>query len=259
MSRAMLVFAHQDDEVVALGGRLTRLRDAYLVHVTDGAPADNRDAEANGFDSREAYRHAREDELSEVLSSAGLTNVRRECLGYVDQSASFHLAELTRKIEERVAAWLPEVMFTHPYEGGHPDHDACAFAVHHAVHRRARDGACAPLIIEALFYHLRNGSICTDEFLSGTHSALEREYVLSPSERERKRDLFACFRTQQRTLQQFSIEYERYRVGPQYNFTQPPHMPPVFYDHFPWGMTSDRFCHLAGEAEILLAKDERPA
>src|SRR6185312_5372260 len=35
MPRAMLVFAHPDDEVVGLGARLGRFRSACFVHVTD--------------------------------------------------------------------------------------------------------------------------------------------------------------------------------------------------------------------------------
>jgi N-acetylglucosamine malate deacetylase 2 len=46
----------------------------------------------------------------------------------------------------------PEVIVTHSYEGGHPDHDACAFAVHHALElTRAQP---VPVIVEASFYHI---------------------------------------------------------------------------------------------------------
>ena len=256
MPRAMLVFAHPDDEVVALGGRFTRLLSVHFVHVTDGAPADERDSAAHGFASREAYREAREQEFAAALSSAGLENVSRECLGYVDQTASFHLKEVTHNLETRIATYKPEVIFTHPYEGGHPDHDACAFAVHHAVRRGGKFAGSRPLILESPFYHLRHNAISTDEFLSTATSSIQHEYVLSSEERLRKRQLLSCFRTQHRTLEQFSTERERYRVAPDYDFTQPPHAPPLFYDHFPWGMKSDTFCRLAREAEALLASQE---
>jgi LmbE family N-acetylglucosaminyl deacetylase len=251
MPRALLVFAHPDDEVVAIGGRLPRFSDAHFIHVTDGSPEDKRDRTAHGFSSREAYRDARQQEFAAALSLAGIEDASRECLGYVDQTASFHLVELTRSLAERIERQQTEVVFTHPYEGGHPDHDACAFAVHHA-----RNADRHPLIIEAPFYHLREDRICTGEFLPGTESALQREYALSAEEQERKRRLLACFRTQQQTLQQFSCESERYRVAPEYDLTKPPHRPPLFYDHFPWGMQSEDFCRLAAEAEALLSQDE---
>lgn len=45
---------------------------------------------------------------------------------------------------------------------------------------------------------------------------------------------------------------ERFRIGPVYNFLQPPQTGQVFYDRFPWGMTSQRFCEIAAEAENTL-------
>ena len=47
--RLMIVVAHPDDETIALGGQINRLRDALLLHVTDGAPRDGEDARHHGF------------------------------------------------------------------------------------------------------------------------------------------------------------------------------------------------------------------
>ena len=99
MPRAMLVFAHPDDEVVGLGARLGRFRSACFVHVTDGAPQNGQDSRAHGFASIDDYRRAREAELSRALAKAGLQNVRRERLGIPDQEASLQLAWLVRRIE----------------------------------------------------------------------------------------------------------------------------------------------------------------
>ena len=54
-----VVVAHPDDETIAIGGQLARMRGVKIVHVTDGAPADMKDAEANGFSRREDYAAAR--------------------------------------------------------------------------------------------------------------------------------------------------------------------------------------------------------
>src|SRR5437764_14611302 len=40
----ILVFAHPDDETVALGARLGRFARAHFVHVTDGAPRTEQDS-----------------------------------------------------------------------------------------------------------------------------------------------------------------------------------------------------------------------
>lgn len=45
------------------------------------------------------------------------------------------------------------------------------------------------------------------------------------------------------------MEFERYRVAPSYDFHEPPHDGPVFYDSFPWGMNSEHFCELARAAD----------
>lgn len=255
MPKAMLVFAHPDDEVLAVGARLGRFRHAHLVHVTDGAPRNEQDSRAHGFGSWAEYREARVEELERALKLAGVGEASRESFEIPDQEASLRLLQLTELVAERLNQHRPEVVFTHPYEGGHPDHDACAFAVHHAsALAHQRDGR-VPLIVEATFYHAGPQGIATGSFLEEGRGVPEAAYPLTAEERERKRRLLECFATQQETLRYFRVECEQFRVAPAYDFKRPPHAPPVFYDQFPWGMTSARFCELAGEAEAYLAKE----
>ena len=129
----MLVFAHPDDETIAMGARLGRMARAHLVHVTDGAPRNEQDSRACGFRSFLEYRAARAAELACMLHQAHLDGMSRECLGIPDQQSALRLSALARDLADRIRAHSPEVIFTHAYEGGHPDHDACAFAVHQAV------------------------------------------------------------------------------------------------------------------------------
>jgi hypothetical protein len=56
MPKSMLVFAHPDDEVVALGARLGRFQSALFVHVTDGAPRNEQESRAYGFASDVFFR-----------------------------------------------------------------------------------------------------------------------------------------------------------------------------------------------------------
>jgi N-acetylglucosamine malate deacetylase 2 len=194
--------------------------------------------------------------LAEALRLGGLEHVSRECLGYSDQGVSLRLVQLTHDILSRMESYAPEVVFTHPYEGGHPDHDACAFAVHHAASLYAQDGGTMPLTIEAAFYHLGPHGIQTNEFLSSHQSPECADYALSEEERQRKQGLLACFRTQRETLSYFHIDVERFRVAPNYDFANPPHNPPVFYDHYAWGTSSAQFCELAQQAALGIQREK---
>ena len=255
MPRAMLVFAHPDDETVALGARLGRFASALFVHVTDGAPRNEQDSRAKGFANLDDYRQAREAELRRALAMAGLGEPRRERLGIPDQEASLHLQRLARRLKELVADQRPEVLFTHPYEGGHPDHDACAFAVHRACALLREHAEPVPHIIEAAFYHAGHNGIEVGCFLPAAQAQDEAVYPLTRNERQRKQARLACFVSQRETLSNFPLVDERYRVAPRYDFSQPPHAGAALYDQFPWGMTSDRFSELARAAEAATEEE----
>lgn len=255
--RALLIFAHQDDETVALGARLARYGEAYLLHVTDGAPRNEHDSRAHGFVTWREYHNARAAELDHALELAGVGAMKHSCLDIPDQEASLQLAALTRSILAHIDTFQPEVILTHPYEGGHPDHDACAFAVHHAVTMHAAAGQSVPQIIECAFYHAGDGGIVTGRFLPAPGNPPEAAYELTPDEQAHKRALLRCFTTQTETLSYFSLSQERFRIAPHYDFTRPPHSGPAFYDGFPWGMETKRFCELAAQAEQELRNEAR--
>jgi len=255
MPRAMVVSAHADDETIALGGRMGRFKKAGFVHVTDGAPLNEQDSRSQGFESLDDYRAARAQELAAMFAESGLRQATRICLNFRDQEASLNLAEITRQVAQYVADWDPEIIFTHPYEGGHPDHDACAFAVHHAVELNRARGGGRPLILESPFYHAGPSGFEVGTFLKADGWMPEVCYRLSEEEKERKQRLVACFRTQKETLSGFHDETERFRIAPVYDFSRPAHEGKVLYEHYPWGMTSDRFCELAQEAETELEKE----
>lgn len=254
MPRCLLVFAHPDDEVVALGARLGRFGTARFVHATDGAPRNQQDSRAHGFATLDEYRAARAQELRRALSSAGIADADCTSLEIPDQEASLQLLDLTLSIANLLQKHSPEAVFTHPYEGGHPDHDACAYAVHHALALQ-KDGTTTP-IIESTFYHRGPHGIVTGEFLAAEERTPEISYRLTEHEKQRKHALIQCFATQQETLAGITLHDEKFRIAPAYDFRKPPQTAPVFYDSQPWGMTSQRFCELAAEVEDALRKRE---
>src|SRR3954453_10881984 len=159
--RVVIAVAHPDDETIGLGAQLGRFDDALLVHITDGAPRDGHDARNYGFASVTDYAAARRRELEAALRAGEAERLRRLGLGIPDKEAWRDLAGLARRFAELLRAEKPTCVFTHAYEGGHPDHDAAAFAVHAAC----RLVASPPVIIEMPFYHCRDGHFVTGEFL----------------------------------------------------------------------------------------------
>ena len=73
-----------------------------------------------------------------------------------------HLTELAHRLREILEREKPQAVITHAYEGGHPDHDAAAFAVRAAC----RLAAEPPPILEMALYHRRDGRLVSGEFLN---------------------------------------------------------------------------------------------
>lgn len=245
--RTLIVVAHPDDEVVGAAGRLPFLRGAHIVHVTDGAPHDMRDAAAAGFRTREAYAAARRAEAFAALALARIEADRVHCLGRVDQEAALELPALALVIAALIADLEPELVLTHPYEGGHPDHDATAFATHAALRILERDGAPRPALLELSSYHVGPNGITPACFLPWAGHE-PRVLQLDDGARSLKRRMFACFATQRATLRWFPVEVECFRLAPPYDFTRPPHEGKLWYEYYPLGMTAARWTELAAAA-----------
>ena len=268
-----VIAAHPDDEVIGAGGRLPRLKRCVLIQITDGAPVDMIDARKAGFQSREEYARTRRRELMAALSLADIKADQCLEIGLIDQEASFHLVELTHQLVRILADGKPEVVLTHPYEGGHPDHDAVALAVQAACKILPGKGSRPPVLIEFTSYHARlpsssgpversaheksrggeyptlpgDGEIIRGEFLPYHHQEVT-EVFLSEEERALKARMMNCFVTQKGILVHFPIGVERFRPAPDYDFTRPPHPGLLYYGHFSWGMTGHCFRSLAAQA-----------
>ena len=256
-TRALFVAAHPDDEVIGAGGSLlSHFESCKIVHVTDGAPADMFDAQRAGFTSRRDYAVARCEEAATALSLAGITKNQIIELGVTDQRASHELVRLVRLLSELFDELKPEILVTHPYEGGHPDHDSSVFAVHAARQLLLSENATAPQIVEMTSYHQRDDETVYSEFLS-SEGCVPVTFELSTAQRTLKRKMFDCFVTQREVLQWFPIAVERFRKAPEYDFTQPPHAGKLHYEYFDWGMTGDKWRRLACEAQIILRKRGR--
>jgi LmbE family N-acetylglucosaminyl deacetylase len=265
----MIVAAHPDDESIGLGGLIPLLRDPYLVHLTDGAPRSHPD--------RDRYAAARARELGAALACAGISLGRRRALEAADQECAFEMAALARRLAALIEKVRPRVIYTHPYEGGHPDHDSAAWIVAAAMRliqppapveqpwnrALAAIKAPPPAIREFTSYHnadphgVRAG-MRVGEFLAADPTQPEcraETIVLSADARHRKRRMLACFETQQHMLASFPIAIERFRLAPQYDFARPPHPGRLFYEDHDWGMDGAQWRRLACAAWAELFQD----
>lgn len=246
--RTVLVAAHPGDESASVGTRLARLRDARIACVTDGAPRDGRDAARHGLDVA-AYAKLRDRELEAALALCGIEPAQLVRLGIPDQQASLNLAQLAHALAALFEETGAQAVLTHAYEGGHPDHDACAFGVHAACRLLRKRGLEAPVVVEMAGYHWGPEGLRAGAFLPAHDETPDEVMVqLTPEEQVHKRALLACHASQEQALHPFPLDTERFRVAPHYDFRQSPHPGQLYYERHPWGMNGERFRALAAAA-----------
>ncbi len=235
-----VVVAHPDDETLWTGAALRRLKQLRLILLTDGAPLDMADAVRHGFKSRAAYANARASEFGTALTAL---DVRAGYQHYdvPDQQTAATLAPII----DQLAADLADAaaVITHPYEGGHPDHDAAAYTVRAAVDRLARAGS-APAVVEFACYHAIDGQRRFGEFWPDPGSP-EQTRVLDAKDHERVGAAILAHHTQAMVIGGWRPQVERWRAAPAYDFTASPPPGWCLYDSLGWAMNSARWRALA--------------
>lgn len=244
--RSLVISAHPDDEVIGAGIQIRRLRNTKIsfLEVTDGAPRDMEDATREGFSTWMEYSRARKKELECALERAGIRRPGIIWLDYPDKEACQNLIAITKKIMNCVKELRPEVIFTLPYEGGHPDHDSTAFCVHAGL--KIMPANLRPFLIEYCSYSAGNGAFRHD-FLP----VLDDNTVTVPlgsEETALKKKMVECFKTQLAMLKIFPLNVEKFRPAPLYDFTCPPHKGKLYYENFNWGATGKEWRRLARKA-----------
>jgi LmbE family N-acetylglucosaminyl deacetylase len=266
--RTILVFAHPDDETLACGALLPRLDDVLIVHVTDGAPRNGDDARRRGFDTPADYAAARRRELAAAVALAGLAEERLLSLDVADQDAAFALSDIARRLAPLLED--ADLVITHAYEGGHPDHDAVCWAVHAALNLNGDAGPSAgtlsprgrgqgegeptspdksprlarPALVEVPLYRLGpDGGWLRQTFEEG--GAVLR---LTDDERALKGRMIAAHASQAGTLAGFGVADERYRLAPAHDFGRLPNGGALLYERYGWGLTGQRWLDLAADA-----------
>ena len=243
----LLLAAHPDDETIGASAVLSRLKNVVVVFLTDGAPADPglRSTIASG--TRESYAAMRAREARCALGLLGIRPDRIRFLGGVDQESIFEISRLVENLLDLMRDVRPSLIITHPYEGGHPDHDTAALIAYLSIHVAEHRGVQASHRFEMTSYHAQEGKRITGMFLpAGT--APETTLSLSAAERATKSQMLNCYVSQQAVLSDIPIEPERLRVAPCYDFGQAPHAGKLWYECLGWPMTGARWRELAVEA-----------
>jgi len=259
----LVVAAHPDDETIGVGATLGSLvalgARVRVLHVTDGAPRDPALRPTLRDVSPVEAAAARRAELVSALRAGGLEPdaVLAPALGVPDQEAALAMVEIAHAIARHLAEVPPDVVITHPYEGGHPDHDAVAFAVHAAVRLHTSARGVAPPIAEMSSYHAsREGEALEAAcFLPSLESPCNARHEgrLDERPRARKRAMLDAFVTQADILASFDTLAEPLRCAPAYDFVRPPHPGTLHYERLAFGWTGERWRALAREALAALS------
>ena len=266
----LIAVAHPDDETIGAAGLMSRLQRCQLIHVTDGAPRESRfwthAPGASQAESRTEYARIRRTELARALGLVGVESRCASGLGVVDMEAVLVLGAIAERLANAVASLRPDFVITHGYTGGHPDHDAVAFAAWAARRLLDRRGVECPPMFEMALYHGAGGDFHVGELLRQgpgvTEAPEETELTLSEQERALKRSMLDCFESQRETLAPFyELDKERFRPVPDYDFTKPPHEGQLLYERNGFPMSGERWRSFALRAVRALdvAGEGKPA
>lgn len=246
---AVLV-AHPDDEIIGMGGRISALKTLTLIHATDGAPKGPAKLQQN-FRDEDVYSSKRFAEVDQALDLVGARPIRHVRYDYTDGELAWKLIEMVRHLELQLQD--VSAVITHPYEGGHPDHDACAFAAQHATRRLKKSGYAVPARLEFTSYFSANGrrrvgTFWPDKQNPGASIRLTRD------QRQRKLEALRAFETQGWVPRVFGVRREMYRDAPDYDFRRPPAPQRWLYDTFGWPITGQIWLRHAASALDQLSR-----
>lgn len=245
--------AHYDDETIGIGAHIPLMPQCSMIHVTDSTPADPA-LWKGGYGTAEEYSAQRQREVAAALDIGGHAGPR-SALRIPDQTAAFHLVEITHKLLEEFRTKKIQIAITHAYEGGHPDHDAVSFAVHAAAAILREDGE-EIAIVEAPYYRLKNpddrdfgvGDIDVNQrFLPDPNSPAE-VLQLSPQQTALKQALYNAHESQAHVMAEMSTDVEELRAAPNYDFTRAAHGGRLSHIYTRNGIDSERWSELATDA-----------
>jgi N-acetylglucosamine malate deacetylase 2 len=243
-SRCAVIVAHPHDEVIGAGGLIARLKDVIVLHVTDGAV---REPQRTGFTRRKVNIKTIKAECASALALANVPEDRIIELGISDHQASYFLVPITRRIAAFLQRSGSEVVLTHAYEGGHPDHDATAFATHAAMRLLKRNGFKPPVLFEIAVRPSDDGKTRVLDFLPGQWRETTT-LILNKQGQDLKQRMLDCFRGQLDLSPESPLGREKFRRPPDCDLALAPREGKPNYETFDSELTGSEWTLLAREA-----------
>jgi LmbE family N-acetylglucosaminyl deacetylase len=235
LERTLILVAHPDDECIAFGALLQRIREPLVVFATNGSPADPYFWQKYG--SREAYAELRRQEALHSMHAVGVKDVLflADMPGgenLVDQELFRNLRAAYELLADVMARRMITALLTLAYEGGHPDHDSCSLLAAQLAHL-----ASIPCWEAPLYHRNLDGSGTFQDFLGPREGMVDVEPT--GAEQERKRQMCRSYPSQGDFLQRFDVAREIIRPQTTYDYTRPPHEGKTNYEVWQWSMTAE--------------------
>lgn len=250
LGRTLVLVAHPDDECIAFGALLQRMREPLVVFATNGSPADPYFWQSHG--SREAYAALREREALASMHAAGVKDVifladlpGGEML--VDQELFRNLWPAFDLLADVMRRRMTTALLTLGYEGGHPDHDSCSFLA-----ARLAKLSGLPCWESPLYHRNAGGGGMFQDFINP--SGNEVEVHPTAEEAERKRAMCRAYKSQGDFLSRFDVTQEIVRPQIVYDYARPPHEGKTNYEEWQWKMNSEEVCRAFADFMSAAAK-----
>lgn len=231
--------AHPDDEIIGIASCLTRFAKILVVYITDGVPRDISFTQYAGFTTQDEYCRARYTETICALEKVNFHKENALWLHYFDQEVHTRIIDLMEEVKKIIIDYEPRIVITHPYEGGHPDHDTVALCVSVISKRINR--------IQPSFSHLEftsyNNYLGIPNFQTFIPYRYYPEITMNLTDEEQliKNQQLNCHKSQAKMLQNFHTKFEKMRFAPDYNFYNPPHSGTLFYETLGWNITKEQW------------------
>lgn len=230
LDRTLVIAAHPDDECISAGALLQRMRHPLVVFCTDGAPRDQFFWRVYG--SREQYAQTRKLEARAAATEIGVSEQR--FLPIIDQDLHLNLRLAYDALEANLCDFHPRAILTLAYEGGHPDHDCCAFL---SYILSANYGIP---VWESPLYHRTSTGERQQCFLFPSEGT--SRIRITSTELARKLDMALRYKSQCSVLRTFDLEVELFRPQFPYDFLKAPATDLINYEAWKWPVSSRQLC-----------------